>query len=141
MNAPEPIRPALESTTILTKIRIFLGVVTRLVFSGQLWEMYEAALRERTPRQVTDRILPEIESLNCKIQPSESLMKDHAREKVGFVKVTSAKNREWTYTVQNASCPECGSDRFELRTYGGSWDDADTHCAKCGKLIHRAWEM
>jgi hypothetical protein len=26
-----------------------------------------------------------------------------------------------------------------MRAYGGSWDDADTHCARCGKLIQRAW--
>jgi hypothetical protein len=36
-------------------------------------------------------------------------------------------------------CPRCGSTESEMRTYGGSWDDADTHCAQCGKLIHRAW--
>ena len=36
-------------------------------------------------------------------------------------------------------CPDCGSTASEMRTYGGSWDDADVHCAQCGKLIHRAW--
>ena len=44
------------------------------------------------------------------------------------------------YSVR-ASCPNCGSTEFEMRTYGGSWDDADTHCAKCGKLLQSAWEM
>jgi len=42
---------------------------------------------------------------------------------------------------ERASCPNCGSTEFEMRTYGGSWDDADTHCAKCGKLVQSAWEM
>ena len=36
-------------------------------------------------------------------------------------------------------CPDCRSTEFEVRTYGGSWDDADFHCAGCGRLIHRAW--
>jgi hypothetical protein len=36
-------------------------------------------------------------------------------------------------------CPDCGSSELEMRTYGGSTDDADSHCAQCGKLIHRAW--
>jgi hypothetical protein len=36
-------------------------------------------------------------------------------------------------------CPDCSSTELEMRTYGGNWDDADTRCAKCGKLIHRAW--
>jgi len=36
-------------------------------------------------------------------------------------------------------CPDCGSTASEMRTYGGSWDDADVHCAQCGKLIHSAW--
>ena len=50
-------------------------------------------------------------------------------------------NNRLTYTDQNTLCPSCGSTVFEMRTYGGSWDDADTHCAGCGKLIHSAWEM
>ena len=40
---------------------------------------------------------------------------------------------------QKSPCPECGSTEFEMRNYGGSWDDADIHCAKCGKLVQRAW--
>jgi len=24
-----------------------------------------------------------------------------------------------------------------MRTYGGPWEYADTHCAQCGKLIRR----
>jgi hypothetical protein len=43
----------------------------------------------------------------------------------------------WTYADQNKSCPDCGSHEFEMRTYGGPWEYADTHCAGCGKLIHR----
>jgi len=43
----------------------------------------------------------------------------------------------WTYVDQNKSCPECGSSEFEMRTYGGPLEYADTHCAKCGKLIRR----
>ncbi len=41
--------------------------------------------------------------------------------------------------VQHGPCPDCGSTNLEICTYGGSWDDADFHCAKCGKLIQRAW--
>jgi hypothetical protein len=48
----------------------------------------------------------------------------------------SATSR-WTYTVQNASCPDCGCTVFEMRTYGGPWEYADTHCGQCGKLIRR----
>jgi hypothetical protein len=40
---------------------------------------------------------------------------------------------------ETTPCPDCGSTVTEMRTYGGSWDDADVHCAQCGKLIHRAW--
>lgn len=40
-----------------------------------------------------------------------------------------------TYESQNSPCPSCGSTEFEMRTYGGPWEYADTHCAQCGKLI------
>jgi hypothetical protein len=40
---------------------------------------------------------------------------------------------------QKTPCPDCGSTEFEMRNYGGAWDDADIHCAKCGNLIQRAW--
>jgi hypothetical protein len=40
---------------------------------------------------------------------------------------------------QETPCPNCGSTEGEMRTYGGNWDDADCHCAQCGKLIRRAW--
>jgi hypothetical protein len=53
------------------------------------------------------------------------------------VKSSPSANTRWTYTAQNASCPDCGSTEFEMRTYGGPWEYADTHCAKCGKLIRR----
>lgn len=45
--------------------------------------------------------------------------------------------REWTFTDQKTSCSDCGSTVFEMRTYGGPWEYADTHCATCGKLIRR----
>jgi hypothetical protein len=48
----------------------------------------------------------------------------------------SAKTR-LTYTFQNTSCPDCGSTEFEMRTYGGPMEYADTHCAKWGRLIRR----
>lgn len=54
-----------------------------------------------------------------------------------FQTALSANGRD--LPVQNIPCPDCGSTEIEMRTYGGSWDDADFHCAKCGKLIHRAW--
>ena len=43
----------------------------------------------------------------------------------------------WTYESQNSSCLSCGSTEFEMRTYGGPWEYADTHCAQCGKLVRR----
>ena len=43
----------------------------------------------------------------------------------------------WTFPIQNTSCPDCGCTEFEMRTYGGPWEYADTHCAGCGKLIRR----
>jgi predicted Zn finger-like uncharacterized protein len=46
-------------------------------------------------------------------------------------------NRGWTFADQKTSCPDCGSGEFEMRTYGGPLEYADTHCAKCGKLIRR----
>lgn len=52
--------------------------------------------------------------------------------------VLSANGQEFS-CLEAKPCPDCGSTKLEMRTYGGSWDDADFHCAKCGKLIHRAW--
>jgi hypothetical protein len=46
-------------------------------------------------------------------------------------------NTRWTHRVRNTSCPDCGSTEFEMRTYGGPMEYADTHCAKCGRLICR----
>jgi len=43
------------------------------------------------------------------------------------------------HRLETRPCPGCGSTEREMRTYGGNWDDADSHCARCGKLIHRAW--
>lgn len=51
--------------------------------------------------------------------------------------VVSSKDSPWGYTSPDKSCPDCGSNRFEMRTYGGPWEYADTHCAHCGKLIRR----
>ena len=48
-----------------------------------------------------------------------------------------SRSGRWTYESQNSSCPSCGSSEFEMRTYGGPWEYADTHCAQCGKLIRR----
>src|ERR1700674_2835831 len=45
--------------------------------------------------------------------------------------------RTYMVQIQNTSCPDCGSTEFEMRTYGEPWEYADTHCAKCGKLIRR----
>jgi hypothetical protein len=45
--------------------------------------------------------------------------------------------RPRSFADTNVSCPDCGSTDFEMRTYGGSWEYADTHCARCGKLILR----
>lgn len=52
-----------------------------------------------------------------------------------FQTVLPASGRD--LTVQNAPCRSCGSTEIDMRTYGGSWDEADTHCANCGKLIRR----
>jgi ribosomal protein L37AE/L43A len=145
-----------ERTTILTKIRIFVEVVTRLVFAGQLWEMYEAALRSRTKlayRPTSPEIETEHPCPNCKSGPAE--IYERSREGEGWIcracnhtwlvphycRAVPLASSRWTSAAQSTPCPACGSTRFEYRTYGGSWDDADTHCARCGKLIHRAWTM
>jgi Zn finger protein HypA/HybF involved in hydrogenase expression len=47
------------------------------------------------------------------------------------------RGQRWTLAELNSSCPQCGSIEFEMRTYGGPWEYADTHCAGCGKLILR----
>ena len=52
--------------------------------------------------------------------------------------VPIANGRESPYR-EAKPCPDCGSTEREMRTYGGSLDDADIHCANCGKLIHSAW--
>jgi len=52
--------------------------------------------------------------------------------------VFSATGREF-HCAEARPCPDCGSTEREMRTYGGNWDDADFHCSRCGKLIHRAW--
>lgn len=148
---------AFERTTIhLTKIGIFVGVVTDLIFSGQLWEMYEAALKRRIKPAGYRPTSPEIETEhpcpNCKSGPTE--IYERSREGEGWIcracnhawlvsspsrycPVAPSANPRWTYTVQNTSCPDCGSTEFEMRTYGGPWEYADTHCAKYGKLIRR----
>jgi hypothetical protein len=54
-----------------------------------------------------------------------------------FQKTALSAKGLWTYVDQNKSCPDCGSSEFEMRTYGGPLEYADTHCAKCGKLIRR----
>jgi ribosomal protein L37AE/L43A len=145
------------TTTLLTKIGIFVGVVTRLIFAGQLWEMYEAALRRRIKPAGYRPTSPEIETEhscpNCKSGPAEIYERslkgegwicracNHTWLVPRYCPVVPFANSRWTYAAQNTSCPACGSTWFEYRTYRGSWDDADTHCAKCGKLIHPAWEM
>jgi len=59
-----------------------------------------------------------------------------AKQEIAEVPVVETDS--WlTYMVQYTSCPDCGSAEFEMRTYGGPWEYADTHCAKCGKLIRR----
>jgi hypothetical protein len=45
--------------------------------------------------------------------------------------------RPRSFADPNVSCPDCGSTEFEMRTYGGSWEYADTHCTRCGRLILR----
>jgi hypothetical protein len=52
--------------------------------------------------------------------------------------VLSANGQEFS-CPGTTPCPDCGSTKLEMRTYGGSWDDADFHCARCGKLVRRAW--
>ena len=151
-----------SQTSILTKIGIFIGVVSDLIFAGQLWEMYEAALERRiklsghrptSPVTETEQSCP-----NCKSGPTE--IYERSREGEGWIcracnhrwlvsrqlvssqphyhrRVAPAANGRRTYTVQNESCPDCGSTELEMRTYGGLWEYADTHCAECGKLIRR----
>ena len=55
----------------------------------------------------------------------------------GRVPAAPSGNGRWTYEAQNRSCPDCGCTQFEMRTYGGPWEYADTHCDRCGRLICR----
>jgi hypothetical protein len=54
-----------------------------------------------------------------------------------YGRVAPSANGLWTFAIQNTSCPDCGCIEFEMKTYGGPWEYADTHCAGCGKLIRR----
>ena len=54
-----------------------------------------------------------------------------------YSRVAPSANGLWTFAIQNTSCPDCGCTEFEMKTYGGPWEYADTHCAWCGKLIRR----
>ena len=146
-----------SQASILTKILVFIGVVKDLIFAGQLWEMYDAALERRIKPAGRRPTFLETETEhpcpNCKSGATE--IYETSREGEGWIcgacshswlvssqppyyrQVVPTANVWWTYTVQNQSCPDCGSTEFEMRTYGGPWEYADTHCAECGKLIHR----
>jgi ribosomal protein L37AE/L43A len=153
--------------SIPTKIGIFVGVVRDLIFAGQLWEMCEAALKRKNKPAGCPAPSPETATAhpcpNCKSGPTE--IYERSRGGVGWIcracnhtwlvssqshdrpVVPSANslswcgepvpNSRWTFTIQNTSCPHCASKEFEMRTYGGPWEYADTHCAACGKLIRR----
>jgi len=58
--------------------------------------------------------------------------------KYSVVQAARKLGREFHCSLETP-CPDCGSTEGEMRTHGGSWDDADCHCAECGKLIHHAW--
>ena len=92
----------------------------------QLCRMQEKEEGERTT--VSARAKPEIAEVPETIQnvpaPDQTLASRHSAT-------------QWTYTSPNTSCPDCGSTEFEMRSYGGPMEYADTHCAKCGRLIRR----
>jgi hypothetical protein len=54
-----------------------------------------------------------------------------------YSRAAPSANGLWIFAIQNTSCPDCGCTEFEMKTYGGPWEYADTHCAGCGKLIRR----
>jgi hypothetical protein len=58
--------------------------------------------------------------------------------KYGAIQAAPRRGREFHCSLETP-CPDCGSTEGEMRTHGGSWDDADCHCAQCGKLIYQAW--
>jgi transposase-like protein len=143
---------AFEKTAdLLTKFGIFAGVLARFVFGGQLWGMYEAALR-KSSRPASAEIETRPSCPNCKSGSTE--IYETSREGQGWIcrdchdswivpsdrRGVPSVIHQWSY-VHTTSCPGCGSTEFEMRTYGGSWDDADTHCARCGRLIQPAWTM
>ena len=89
--------------------------------------------REREPQ--TDREPVAIE-VRQEIAEVEGINTPRSPSRPNFESDHSSGGR-WTYESQNRSCPDCGSTVFEMRTYGGPWEYADTHCAMCGKLIRR----
>jgi hypothetical protein len=85
-----------------------------------------------------DRKNPELAALQAKQEIAEvpKIRTENSFSSPNFESDHSSGGR-WTYESQNRSCPNCGSTVFEMRTYGGPWEYADTHCAQCGKLIRR----
>jgi hypothetical protein len=81
---------------------------------------------------------PELAALQAKQELDEVAKNDtDSSFSCPTFKSSYSANGRWTYAVQNTSCPECGCTVFEMRTYGGPLEYADTHCARCGKLIRR----
>jgi len=105
-------------------------------FASDLQSMRMRAINLRLPA-TGQRLESAIHTLGLEIagDPDRRRKNEDAakRQVVFFAKGPELLCREAT------PCADCGSTESEMRTYGGSWDDADIHCAKCKKLIHRAW--
>jgi rubredoxin len=98
-------------------------------------------LQEMKHRAINLRLYATGEKLDLAIRTLDAEMTGHldGPNKPEVVSSSQPKTR-WEFQKPEAiSCPDCGPTELEMRTYGGSWDDADFHCAKCGRLIHPSW--
>ena len=106
---------------------LVIAVIGLAIRNGKLKREKELLLKQQ------QRIRDKEQGENPELAAAQETAKNPPR----YSPVVSSGNSRWVYTIQNTSCPDCGSIEFEMRTYGGPWEYADTHCANCGKLIRR----
>jgi hypothetical protein len=114
-----------------------IAVIGLAVWSGKLRREKELLLEELLRTRENERgKSPERGALQAEQEIAEA-PPIKAASSSGRDPVAPSGNGGWTYEAQNTSCPECGCTKFEMRTYGGPWEYADTHCDRCGRLIRR----
>ena len=112
-------------------------VIAVIGFAVRNWKLKrEKELLFAQLREKTEGRNPELVAMQAKQEIAEGLEIETARL-TRYSRVAPSANGLWTFAIQNTSCPGCGCTEFEMKTYGGPWEYADTHCAGCGKLIRR----